>query len=244
MPKGIVQVTRLGKMGRFGNQIFQYLFARAYAEKYDAILEIPNWVGQKIFKNVEHPKPSVKLPTTKTDQVKWGMVNIDLGGYFQRKEFIDILSETKIRSWLQFQDRWEKRFPKEATFSVVAHLRRGDYISKFSNEYCEISKESYLRACDKFNIPKKNIRWVSEETQIKDPRLDDDLQFLPDFFLMVNADVLLRANSTFSFWAGFFNKNEVYSPVVRGKAGLNTVEFIEGNHASTVDTNVDFCFRV
>lgn len=243
MSKGIVQVTRLGKMGRFGNQIFQYLFARAYAEKYDAILEIPTWVGQKIFKNTEHPKPSIKLPTTKTNLVEWGKINIDLGGYFQRKEFIDILSETKIRSWLQFQDRWEKFFPKEAAFSVVAHLRRGDYISKFSNEYCEISKESYLQACNKFSIPKENIRWVSEETQIKDPRLDDDLQFLPDFFLMVNADVLLRANSTFSFWAGFFNRNKVYSPVVKGKKGLNIVEFTEGNSASTVDTNADFCFK-
>ena len=240
----IVQMSQLGYFGRFGNQIFQYIFARAYAEKYNAILEIPVWVGQKIFKNVEHPRISTQLPMTKLDTIPWGSVNVDLFGYYQKKECFDIISETKVRNWLQFQDRWIDYFKKREEVNVVAHIRKGDYVSSYANIFCEITRKSYLDACEKFKISKDHITWLSEENQIYDSRLDVDIQFLSDFFLMINADVLLRANSTFSFWTGFFNKNKVYSPVVSGKVGLQDVTFVEGNTTSILTNNPEFCFNL
>ena len=238
----IIQFTQLGKYGRFGNSVFQYLFARAYAEKYGAALEIPNWIGQKIFKNVEHQKPSIHLPATSQDGLTFGDVNIDIVGYCQKKEFLSILDESKVRNWLQFQDKWVDRF-KFLNFDVVAHLRRGDYISRCAHVFCIISEDSYLKACDKFGINKEKIVWLSEETQKRSEDLDSDLQFLPDFFTMINSKILLRANSTFSFWAGFFNKNKVYSPVVKtGKVGFQEAEFVEGNTTSIANCNDDFIF--
>jgi hypothetical protein len=242
MSRRIVQFTALGSFGRFGNQIFQYLFARAYAEKYNATLEIPSWVGEKVFKNVSHPKPSGTLPITAIDNVPWGNVNINLMGYYQKKEFISILSEKKIRDWLQFQDKWIEKF-KDLQYNIVAHLRIGDLPSQDLSIFCILSENSYLKACDKFGIDKKEIVWLKEETQQKRNDLDDDLQFLPDFFTMMNAKVLLRGNSTFSFWAGFFNKGKVYSPVVKNKIGYqNDIEFVEGNSSSVVTVNDDFIF--
>ena len=240
----IIQFTSLGRFGRFGNQIFQYLFARAYAEKNDAILEIPSWIGQKVFKNINHPKPSVKLPSTKLDKFPSG-VNIDIFGYCQKKEFIDILSESKIRECLQFQDKWVEYF-KVLKSIVVAHIRRGDYLDKYSNIFCVVSKKSYYDACDKFEIPRMypDIVWRSEERQVKWRGLDDDLLFLPDFFEMMQCQYLLRANSTFSFWAGFFNTTgKVYSPVVEGQLGECDVEFVEGNCSKIVGCNPDFIFK-
>lgn len=239
----IVQFTQLGKFGRFGNQIFQYLFVRAYAEKNDAILEVPNWIGQKIFKNVNHPTPSVRLPRTKLDVFPSG-VNIDIFGYCQKQEFIDILSESKIREWLQFQDKWIEYF--EVLKSItVAHIRRGDYLNKYSKRFCVVSKKSYYDACDKFEIPRmySDILFRSEEEQVKWRGLDNDLLFLPDFFEMMQCQYFLRANSTFSFWAGFFNKGKVYSPIVEGKLGECNVEFVEGNHPKIIGSNPDFIFK-
>jgi hypothetical protein len=238
----IVQFTQLGKFGRFGNQIYQYLFARAYAEKYDAILEIPNWVGQKIFKNVDHPTPSMQLRRVELDSVPCGEVNIDLFGYYQKKSAIDILSGKKVKGWLQFQDRWVEKFEKKA-HSIIAHLRRGDYAEKFSNIFCIVTKESYIQACRKYGIPEDKIVWLSEDQQKHFPELDNDLQFLPDFFSMVNADILLRANSTFSIWAGFFNMGKVYSPAVGGTIGISDVEFVEGNHSKIHGSTADFILR-
>ena len=39
----------LGKTGRFGNQIFQYLFAKMYEKKYGVPVEIPRWDGDLLF---------------------------------------------------------------------------------------------------------------------------------------------------------------------------------------------------
>jgi len=239
----IIQFTQLGKFGRFGNQLFQYLFARAYAEKNNATLEIPFWIGEKIFKNVSHPKSSVRLPRTKLDDFPSG-VNIDIFGYCQKQEYIDILSESKIREWLQFQDKWIELFSVLKSEVPIAHLRRGDYVSAYSNIFCIISMKSYHLACEKFELDEKNIIYRSEENQIKWHGLDDNLLFLPDLFEMMQTAHLLRANSTFSFWAGFFNTTgKVYSPVVNSLLGEQDVDFVEGNHPKIVGCNPDFVFK-
>ena len=163
----IIQFTQLGKFGRFGNQIFQYIFARTYAERNNAVLEIPNWVGQKVFKNVNHPIPSVKLPRLSLDEFPQnGQVNIDLFGYCQKKKFLDYLSETKVREWLQFQDKWKEYFINSRTIGV-AHIRRGDYLTKYSHRFCIISRKSYFDAFAKFGVSEKFIVWKSEEEQLK-----------------------------------------------------------------------------
>ncbi|NJO65433.1 MAG: hypothetical protein HC836_47270 [Richelia sp. RM2_1_2] len=92
----VIQCTCLGKMGRFGNCLFQYAFARAYAEKYGAVLEVPEWIGEKLF-GLKDKRPSLKLPKTNIDQVPWGKVNIDLCGHFQHKQFLDILNRNSLK---------------------------------------------------------------------------------------------------------------------------------------------------
>lgn len=241
MSKRIVQFNQLGKFGRFGNQLFQYLFARAYAEKYDATLELPTWIGEKIFKDVSHQDISRNLPRTIIDKVTFGEVNIDLFGYFQKQEFINILSESRIKDWLQFQDRWIEMFSVLRS-PLIAHLRRGDY-EKYDNIFAIISEASYYHACDKFDLPKACLVWKSEKLQIRQRDLDNDLLFLPDFFQMVLTENLLRSNSTFSFWAGFFNKNRVFSPIIKGRTGQCEVDFVEGNWPSIVSSNPDFVFK-
>ncbi len=39
----------LGKVGRFGNQVFQYAFIRAYARRYGLEYQVAPWVGQHLF---------------------------------------------------------------------------------------------------------------------------------------------------------------------------------------------------
>lgn len=64
---------------------------------------------------------------------------------------------------------------------------------------------------------------------------DPTLEFLPDFFVLMNADVLFRANSTFSFWAALLGDVVTYSPVVEGKTGLRTdIDFVYGNHPKMI----------
>ena len=255
----IVQFTQLGNFGRFGNQLFQYVFARAYAEAYDATLEIPNWIGEKIFKNVSHASVSKRLPMLGIDVINWGDVNIDLCGYFQTARCFDFLSESKIRQWLQFKDH----FNVNAVNSVelAAHLRIGDYKTLWPNVFCQISEQSYIDCADQLGIPSENITWVSEEGTKRNSQFDSisyqqtpgcmygggqyndkGISFLPDFFTLMNAKVLLRSNSSFSFWAGFFNTNRVMCPVVENRVGLHTVKFAEGNSKAICGVTSDIIF--
>ena len=45
----VVSMKGLGNQGRFGNQIFQYMFLKNYALKYNLQALVPPWVGDWLF---------------------------------------------------------------------------------------------------------------------------------------------------------------------------------------------------
>ena len=230
----IVQMSCLGNFGRFGNQLFQYIFSKAYAKKHNAILQIPkDWIGRKIFKDVDTIEPiTKKLPRTKLDIIPWGEVNLDIFGYLQFAEAYNYYSYSEIREWLQFKDEWIEMFPKILPYYIACHLRRGDY-EKFSHIYCTISERSYIQALGVYGYSVKDTIWVSWEKAriVKDCPYD----FLPDFFTLMNADVLFRANSVFSVWASILGNVKTFSPNVENKIGLDVdILFEPGNHNKTV----------
>ncbi|MAG28208.1 hypothetical protein CMI47_22010 [Candidatus Pacearchaeota archaeon] len=225
----IVQMSGLGKMGRFGNQLFQYAFAKSYAKKYNCNFEIPSdWIGRNIFE-IDDSSLSRQLPKTEIDDIPFGQVNIDLTGYFQHQKFLDIMNPDDVRKWFTFKKQWRDIFKKPKDFYVAAHLRHGDYVN--GEKYCTISEECYIESCVKFGYEKEDVIVVSEEK--RQPEDSGNMDFLYDFFVLTEADVLFRSNSTFGWWAGFLgNQKIVYSPDVQGKAGQHMidVDFVEGNY--------------
>jgi hypothetical protein len=228
----LVQCTTLGSFGRFGNQLFQYAFARAYADLYGAILEVPDWIGRRVF-GLNDPYPSRVLTRTAQDCIPWGDVNVDLFGYFQKNECLSILSRARLRQWFQIQPRWEAMASLPGKPYIAAHLRRGDYVSRYASVYCTISRDSYIRACEQFALDASLLIWVSEETPRPFP--EPELGFMSDFLALKHADVLLRGNSTFSFWAGVLSDGRVFSPVVDGRRGEHDVPFVPGNWPKCAD---------
>ena len=117
--KDKIQFTQLGNFGRFGNQLFQYVFAKSLAEKYNSVLEIPeDWVGRKIFKNIDCPSISSNLPKTSLDQIP-DHPNIDLYGYYQSMKSLKYLKISKIKQWLQIEDKWLRLFKKKRTLCCL-----------------------------------------------------------------------------------------------------------------------------
>ena len=49
MPRGVLQMTEFGRMGRWGNQIFQYSFLKTYARRHDLEVRIPAWIGEDLY---------------------------------------------------------------------------------------------------------------------------------------------------------------------------------------------------
>ena len=221
-------------MGRFGNQMFQYATARAYAELHNVSLHTQPWVGQEIFELSDQPYK--KLPLAEFDVLPIGKTDITLHGYFMHSDATKILNTQKLRQWFRLRPKWRNLINQ---VEIAAHLRYGDYID-LAGIYCLITKESYVKACQKFGLDSKSITWVSEETTNK-IKIDGKLNFLPDFIVLMTAKTLFRANSSFSWWAATLNNGNVYSPIVEARTGWNDVDFVHGNWPRIADSSKCNC---
>lgn len=244
----IVSISSLGSYGRWGNCLSQYSAAKKYAEMHNCRLQTPEWVGEKVFE-INSERISTVLPTVEHDLLPWGRQNINLHGYFQNQDIVSKMSRKELKSWFRIQERWKKRFPKKKPFYVACHLRRGDYCSVFSDVFCTVSENSYFNCLQSLGIQKEDVVFVGDSipetaNDLKGMGIKHsapagdwgyDLEFLPDFMTLVNADIILRANSTFSWWAATLSNAKVYSPLVENKTGFQDVNFIEGNWPKIAD---------
>ena len=235
----VITIRELPTMGRRGNQLFLYCFAKGYALHHRCELQVPDWWGRKVFVNAQEPLITVHLPQTELDGFSskrlgyfFGQTGIDINVFGQHQCYLDYYTRTYVREWLKLKPEWE-RYAPPSIYSAM-HIRRGDYLhTGHRDHYCEISEASYARAIEQFQIPKPVIR-VSEETSVMPLDWPDpSLAWLPDFLILRNAAYLLRANSTFSWWAGTLGYGQVYSPFVHTKVGLHDVDFVPGNHENT-----------
>ncbi len=148
----------------------------------------------------------------------------------------------ELLSYFEFSDEVKAsdvyRFYKsiQGTYDV-AHVRRGDITSRTdSSGYSVIGLESYIQAFRKFDCDPDQVVYVSDDPGLRTPQLDfrdvpqdndwtyptgqDPVAevfypFFQDFLKMIFARRLFRANSSFSWWAGFLGTGQVYSPVLR-----------------------------
>ena len=51
----VLTMSSLGRLGRFGNQLFQYAFLRICAHQSGAQVECPSWIGQSLFGHSDSP---------------------------------------------------------------------------------------------------------------------------------------------------------------------------------------------
>lgn len=52
----VITMTGFGELGRFGNQVLQYMFMQCYAKKYNiSEIQVPSWVGAALFGLTDRP---------------------------------------------------------------------------------------------------------------------------------------------------------------------------------------------
>lgn len=232
---GIVQCRYLGHKGRFGNAIHQFVACNSYAEFVNCFFSFnKDWNGLKIFDVcINYKDVEFGLRNVNEHELIMGTENINLDGFFQNIKFYKIMYLNKIKTWLKIKDKWLNKFPKKKDFYIACHLRRGDMV-EYSTSYPVFTEQSYINAVRKFGFNDNDVIWVSEN----DPILDDEcnslgIPFLPDFMTLYHSDVLFRANSTFSFWAGVLGGCIMYSPIhdfpgFNSMIGLIDVDFEYG----------------
>ena len=238
--------------GRLGNQMFQYAFAMALADKYHTYYLIDNNrqidLVKKYFRvhTISNNKITRKLfkkwiaPTTPlVEQEGHESVEEIMGiaknshlyhGYFQSELFFYNIRE-KIHFHFRLKESHKESFNKKYGHlfkrKVLAiHYRLGDYLTWGSKELggTDLSlPESYyqnaLRSVsdiDNYSIivvtdDKVNI--VNKLSFVENKFIVCDHEIL-DFQVLMNADIVISSNSSFSWWACYLNPKKplVYAP--------------------------------
>jgi hypothetical protein len=201
-------------IGRFGNKCFQFCYARALAEREGCELITPDWEGQQIF----------EIEPTRSRQAG----DREVGGYCQDQASL-IYTRRQVREWFKLRpwvsETLASLLPKDRP--VLGHRRVGDLAGY---GYPVVSAASYGRALAQYGFSPDEFAFVTEENPVELPAFAR-LQFVPDFVRLMNARVLFRGNSTFSWFAATLGRGRVFSPVIEGLEGgrEHDVPFVEGN---------------
>ena len=246
--------------GRFGNQVCQFLFCRALADRYSYDLHCDEWIGEKVFDIPPAPRHRGGQLRRHNEIDIWEEMpngqDIEFRGYGQttmRKmdghlgmAQCTVYSKRQVQEWLPIKpdllailNRILANRTPLIRDSIVAHQRAGDYIGY---GYPVVSKQSYLDTAVKYFGSCAHVTFVTEETALNHAPLPDELAFLPDFYRLTQAPVLMRGNSTFSFVAGLLGNGLVLSPRIDNLVGgveHDGVQFEAGNHCRLA--NFDFC---
>ena len=226
-----MSIVQVKLAGGFGNQLHQYAAVRTYAERHGFKFECPEWVGRQIF-DLDDAYPSCSLPEVNGGSagvgptVEDGQGDVLISDYFQTQRWVGMMSRATLRRWLRVRPGWLSICAPAEPPAVAAHLRQGDYIGW--PMVANVPRDAYVDALWRWNLPSA-VMWVEQSR----PRMVDgvppQIDFLPDFLMLMHARVLLRANSTFSWWAAALGEGDVYAPVVEAHTGWYDAPFVRGN---------------
>lgn len=224
----VVQMRQLGRFGGWGNQLFQYAFAKWYARTIGARLEIPiGWVGRSVLQNVEAGPIGRHLESVTEDE-STGMeaerANINLCGYFIVSFCNSVPLEESRRDVAIKPQLVESLGPVDRDFWAL-HLRRGDF---FKAGFAVVSDASFDRLLERERVPSAKVRRFGDG--FGPVPGTKQCPFIGDFIHLMMADTMVRSNSTFSWWAGNIGRCRVFNPVIKGGPGFTDCEFVEGKN--------------
>jgi hypothetical protein len=233
--KPFVSMSCIGKMGRFGNQFFQYMYGSVYAEQHQLEFFCPEWDGAELFAGV-HARPFPGTPLKKVVQAGYSygncsilnapsvFVNSELEGFFQYHTRVYRAKRTQLLETFRLKgqaaslcEQIKAAFSADAGPVVAIHLRRTDYGTGI---YFIAPNEWYLKV---LNSLRQEIGHFRLYIATDDPgcigsdfdefeRIDlsglhgNQPEFLVDFLALTIADYVAISNSSFSFAATMLNQ--------------------------------------
>ena len=148
-----------------------------------------------------------------------------LDGYWQSEKYFQDI-EKIIKEEITLKESLPSKYTElidkiKNSDSVSVHIRRGDYLSgKISKIYAMCPIEYYYKAIEKitghypnphFFIFSDDINWVKQNFNIPYPKIfvsgDNEIKNYEELILMSLCKHNIIANSSFSWWGAWLNKN-------------------------------------
>ena len=223
----IITNTNVGKYGRAGNQFFQVAACIGYAAKYKRQVVLSDWFCTYTKKNMalffENQLPFSKPNFTKTYNephfhyapIPEFRESLNLHGYFQSEKYFEHCAD-QVRHYFtprkNVEQLLQKKYP-DLSDTCSIHIRRGDYVNHPLHEVCnldyykraiaEIERRTTIR---KFVVFSDDIQWCRNNLRGQFEFVDGNHD-IEDIFLMSMCTHHIIANSSFSWWGSWLNKN-------------------------------------
>lgn len=226
----------LGKLGRLGNQMFQYATLYSIAKKNGYEYGIPfdaksqneyeNMCLKECFKNISAKNCKMFMPKTRVQETSnlfsFDLMkiedNVDLFGYFQTEKYFkdyrnDILHEFAFKEEIKNKvTDIRKNYDSEL---ISIHMRFGDY-DLLPDVYPKPSKQYYENALDILPKDAKIILFSDEPHKAEEFFNSLEKKFTnikglnkyEDMCFMSMCDYHIIANSSFSWWGSWLSNSK------------------------------------
>ena len=223
-----ISFNELGNMGHLGNQMFQYAALRGIAKNcgYEWSVPPPYIFGNKyplissMYDVFELPSIQV-INTISLDpvfQVNEKHFHFDedifnncpdnsnINGYFQSYKYFENVQKEMREDFIIKNAKYVDED------YICVHVRRGDYVNHpLHHPVCDI--DYYKKAMEVF--PKENfliisddLNWCRQQDIFKNCYIPENSSVKEDMLRMINSKSVITANSSFSWWGAWLNRNE------------------------------------
>lgn len=209
----MITFSKLGNLGRLGNQLFQISSAISLAMRNNDTYVFPSWKYESFFNLYDCFDSNIK-PTHLYNEPFFHYQEIpyintknqvlDLSGYFQSYKYFqehEGLIKSLLTPKIGFGIKW-------GVTSI--HVRHGDYLN-LTKEYEQLGMSYYNEAMnivksERYLIVSDDIPWCMRHF------VGNQFQFsegdeITDLSLQISCEHNIISNSSFSWWGGFLNKN-------------------------------------
>lgn len=207
----MITFSHLGNQGRLGNQLWQIAVTVATAKRCGVEYAFPKWEYESYFNLHGCFKDSIPVNNVYVEPFFHfnpipHFTQVDLSGYFQSYKYFTGY-ESLIKNIFEFS------FSTEKYYDVASiHIRRGDYVTIGNDYHTNLSDYYYQRAMSIVNASRylvfsDDIDWC--KTKFVGPQYAFAQGNSPaeDMAMMARCDHNIIANSSFSWWAAYLNKN-------------------------------------
>jgi len=233
----MITYRRLGKLGGWGNQLFQYTATRLYANLNNYYCSFPKWLGNKFFvdskvynwyeKLFSYFLPVFSVPLYSKNKLKTlyknPKDNLCFDGYLQDKYNRYLLKKhkDKVLNWLKFRKEIEMpviSLKKKYGPWIGVHIRRGDFpkekwISTKRYKKFLKRKAKNKKICICTDDPKVKLEFNDFEVLDLKNKNECLPNYIFDFLILKHANLIFGGGSTFCWWAAYLRENgSYYSP--------------------------------
>ena len=240
----MISFSKLGRLGRLGNQLFQYAYLRSQANRLGVRYSCPTWIGDDIFNLNESNRvvsSSACLLSYLEPKENCGFnrcaVNVkdntDVCGFFQTPKY----SSPQALKWFKVPER---RVVASHAEYVGIHIRFGDY-TNLAHVYPAMTDSYYQQAFAQF--PHGKFLVFSDDLTMAKSRFAKfsnlDINYyqgnsdLDDFFALASCGSHIICNSSFSWWAAYLSQTvntDCANQVVKYPSPWFTPTWITSNH--------------